>query len=494
MKSRPCIWMSFACLAAALTITIQVMAQDNAPNDNQQPRYRLIEVGTFGGPDGSPVTGPPSLHLLTDSGIAVGLADTAVPDPYPYCWVGECYVTHGFQWQNGVLTNLGALPGTNSSAATGVNELGVTVAVSENGSLDPLTGYPEYDGVIWKNGMMTDLGTLGGNLSYAIGVNDLNQVVGGAENAIPDDYDYGFPCVEWNCWPAATQWRAFLWQNGRMRDLGTLGGNDAFSMLVNDLGQVAGISYTDTTPNPTTGVPTLDPFFWQNGRMIDMGTLGSGHYSYPNGMNLFGQTVGDSAPADTWYHAFLWQGGKMQDLGLPLGGDFSIANWINDFGQTVGDASLPGDQAYHAVLWSQGRATDLGVVSGDGCSYATSINLTSQVVGDLANCSTGEDVSAFLWQNGTMYDLNSLIPPGSGLTIFEAFDINDVGQIECFAVLANGNVRACLLTPCNENDPAGCQNQVISTAQSANNPAQPRQQLKPWRDPMARFRAPIYSQ
>ena len=54
MKSRSSIYMTAVCLLAAMTITIQMSAQDKAPNNNHQPRYKLIEIGTFGGPDGSP--------------------------------------------------------------------------------------------------------------------------------------------------------------------------------------------------------------------------------------------------------------------------------------------------------------------------------------------------------------------------------------------------------------------------------------------------------
>jgi probable HAF family extracellular repeat protein len=493
MKSRPCNWMSFACLAAALTITIQLPAQGGAPNNNQQPRYRLVEIATFGGPESFATQGPPLLRVLNSSGTAVGFANTPASDPYyPNC-ILNCYVIHGFQWQNGVLTDLGALPDVNSSAAFGVNESGLVAGVSENGSIDPLTGYPEEDAVVWERGRIENLGTLGGNNSIAFALDDWGQVVGAAANAIPDQYAFGQPYLAESTFPVAQQSRAFLWQNGTMHDLGTLGGNDAAAGLVNDLGMIGGTSYTNTTPNPTTGLPTMDPFVWVGGRMLDLGTLGNGHFSYPNWMNIWGQTVGNSAPADTWYHAFLWSGGRMQDLGLPLGGDFSTANWVSDVGEVVGDASLPGDQTYHAVLWRQGRATDLGVVSGYGCSVATSINLVGQIVGLLVDCNTGEQIGAFLWENGTMYDLNTLISPGSGLSLIGAFDINNLGEIVGQGRLPSGEIRAAVLILCGGDAPGNCQNQVLGAGENTNKSPRPAQQVKPWRDPMARFRAPIYS-
>jgi probable HAF family extracellular repeat protein len=492
MKSRPGLWMNVACLTVALTMTVQLPAQDSASDNNRQPRYRLIDLGTLGGGWSFVPSGPPLLKVLNNQGAVIAFADTTTPDPYlPICISPDCLVMHALRWENGIKTDLGALPGTNSSGAIATNELGVTVGGSENGSIDPTTGYPAYDAIVWSNGTLTNLGTFGGTDSIAFAVNDWDQVVGFALNTAPDSYTAGLgPCATLECWPASTQIRAFLWQNGRKQDLGTLGsGKDAAATLINDLGMVGGVSYINTIPSDL-GVPTQDPFFWLAGRMIDLGTLGSGHYSYSNWMNFFGQTVGNSAPADSWYHGFVWNGGRMQDLGLPLGGDFSTANWVNDVGQIVGDASLAGDQTYHAVLWSQGRATDLGVVSGNGCSDAESINLGGQVVGDLIDCATGEDVSAFLWQNGTMYDLNTLIPPGSGLTLSQVWQINNQGEIAGNATLANGDQHAFLLIPCNQGN---CQNQLLDGAQSRNSPARPPQQLKLWRDPLARFHVPSYS-
>jgi len=64
MKSRPCIWMSVAYLAAALATTTQLAAQNNPNNNNHQPSYRLIDLGTFGGPGSFIPSGPPLLRVL----------------------------------------------------------------------------------------------------------------------------------------------------------------------------------------------------------------------------------------------------------------------------------------------------------------------------------------------------------------------------------------------------------------------------------------------
>ncbi len=439
--------------AAIALITLLVIPASLAAQNHKAatPRYTLKDLGSLGRYSSWLFSGPPSFRVLNHKGMVVFAADTNDNDPYSPCFT-DCTVNHAVRWQNDVLKDLKSLPGNKpSSAPFSISENGqFIVGVSENGSYDPLTNYPEYDAVLWQRGhTIQNLGTLGGNVSTAVSVNDLGQIVGGATNATSDQYAAGIgPCWSLNCWPSATQWRAYLWQNGAMTDLGTLGtGNDAVAGLINANGQVAGVSYTNTTANHTTGIPTQDPFFWEQGNpMVDMGTLG-GTLGYPNWLNNNGQVVGQSNLAgDKKYHPFLWQKGKaMQDLGT-LGGTSGTATWINNAGEAVGGTWTTGNQAFHAVRWKNGTRHDLGVLTGFKHSLATSINSKGQIVGCLTN-NPNACTHSFLWDHGTMFNLNKLIVRGAGMTLTMPIVINDRGEIAVWGQLQDGFVHAVLLVP-----------------------------------------------
>src|SRR6266699_491126 len=405
--------------ALALPSIIQAGHEHKRGNEKkeEQSRYKLIDLGTFGGP-GSGFTR--FSKILNNKGTVIGGADTANPDPFdPNCFDPGCSIQHAFRWQKGVLTDLGVLPGGASSFALCINEPGQTVGVSQNGLIDPLTGTPEMIAVLWdKNGEIINLGTLGGNQSLAVALNDRSQAVGAAANTIPDPFSLaGF----------GTQARAFLWENGAMRDLGTLGGPDSFAGYVNERGQVAGISYTDSTPNDTTGIPTLHPFLWENGRMLDLGSLG-GTLADIFGFNDRGQVVGQmTLPGDEFNHPYLWDGGTLRDLGT-FGGSSGVAAGRNNSGEVVGQADFPGDVLHNAFLWKDGVMTDLGNLG--VTSSAHHINSKGQVVGaSKVSFETGE-LRAFLWEDGgPMIDLNTLIPADSALNLVGAERINDRGEI-----------------------------------------------------------------
>jgi probable HAF family extracellular repeat protein len=114
-----------------------------------------------------------------------------------------------------------------------------------------------------------------------------------------------------------------------------VGGPDASAYAINQQGQVVGQSYTNSTPNSTTGIPTLDSFLWEKGRMTNLGTLG-GTVGVTNWINNRGQVIGRSNLAgDQSYHGFFWDDGTLTDTG-GLGGDYAVLVWINDAGDAVG--------------------------------------------------------------------------------------------------------------------------------------------------------------
>jgi len=297
------------------------------------PRYSLIDVGTFGGGRSTVIPG-----RLSNRSTVVGEADTTVPDPNFDAVANSLsfllpnpFIEHAFKLQHGIVADLGALPGVNSSQAFAVNAAGDIVGYSENGVIDPLLAIPELRAVLWRDGRIIDLGTLGGNESVAAGINQRGQIAGSSANLIPDEFSY---------YDFGTQTRAFLWENGVMQDLGTLGGPDAVGEFLNERGQVAGESFTDWTPNPTTGIPTVHPFLWEDDRILDLGTLG-GTFAGLDALNNRGQAVGASNLAgDLTTHPILWDGKSLRDLGT-FGGDNGEAVWLNDAGEVVGVADLP---------------------------------------------------------------------------------------------------------------------------------------------------------
>jgi probable HAF family extracellular repeat protein len=307
MKSRLWMWTTVVYLFAALAMPICMAAQDN-PSQEHKPKhhqYKLIDLGTFGGPNSS----VPSFSLVSinSRGTTIVQADTPTADPfYPNCF-NDCFVQHPAIWQDGALTDLGELNNPNNSCQPlWINDRAVVVGACENGLIDPLANFPEIDATVWKHGEISDIGTLGGNASAAQAVNNRGQVTGNASNTIPDPFNQGLgsPAGLWNF--GVTQIHAFLWQDeGPMQDLGTLGGPDSVGLYVNERGQVAGVSYTSFTPNPGTGIPTQDSFLYENGKMLDLGSLG-GTAGWPSGLNNRGQVTGQSNVADdVHFHAFL---------------------------------------------------------------------------------------------------------------------------------------------------------------------------------------------
>jgi probable HAF family extracellular repeat protein len=460
-----------------------------AGTDAQEPKakhhhYKFVDLGTFGGPR-SGINGEPSYNVINGTGTVVGSADTSLLTPEPGCYnpIGnpDCFISHAFVWRGDSLKDLGTLPGGNFSFAASINQRGQIAGVSENNQIDPAFGNPEFHAVLWEKDKISDLGTLGGTASFAAMVNDRGQVIGEALNDVPDPISI----LGLGSLLTLTQTHGFLWQHGTMHDLGTLGGPDSWAMYVNDHGQVAGTSYTSDVVDPNTGTPQINAFLWENGKMKDLGNLGGtngfiGAYSLVNALNNRGQVVGNMAlPGEVPIHPFLWDGEKLSDLGS-FGGGYSQASGINDAGEVVGYSYFSGDLVKHAFMWRNGVMTDLGTVGTDPCSFAYNINSRGQIVGGSQDAACNPFTHAVLWENGEPgVDLNTLIPPGADLQLIVADWINERGEIVGLGhdpTCPNGDScvgHAYVLLPCDEDHPGleGCDYEPVEAATEAPVPA-----------------------
>jgi probable HAF family extracellular repeat protein len=305
---------------------------------------------------------------------------------------------------------------------------------------------------------IVDLGTLGGDSATAYAVNGLGQVVG-TSNTEPGS----------SACAACAIRHAFLWDAGKMTDLGARTGA---ATGINDAGQIVGIyskpegdtsgflySLGVTTPMgqvphgavtaidnagqmagnlPADGASVRQAFLWNSGKVTMLGALG-GSGSEARAINDLGQVVGSAwLKGDSAIHAFIYSGAGLTDLGT-LGGKNSQALGINNAGQVVGASQTAGGWLVHAFMWDARVMTDLGA-GGAMESGAEAINNLGQIVG-WATTPAGQP-HAVLWNHGKMVDLNELAPVPSGTVLEKATGINDAGGI---AVNAS-NGRAYLIT------------------------------------------------
>jgi probable HAF family extracellular repeat protein len=263
---------------------------------------------------------------------------------------------------------------------------------------------------------VTDLGTLGGQSSGALALNNSGQVVG---------YAYG---TNGNA-------HAFLWSQATgMLDLGLLHPQDtsSYGNAVNNSGEVAGSSGEFA-------------FLWTpKGRMVDLGSLG-GTPTIAYGINNSDQVVGDGVTTDGQTHAFLWTSASgMQDLGT-LGGNFSVALAVNDAGEVVGESHLSDNVTFHAFIWTQATGMqDLGGSLGSNTA-ADAISPSGEIVG------TSTQFSGLCSQIrlGVIWDLTRVLhqlgaPNCNGTT---ATGINDSTQVTGYFFDINHNIRGFLWTP-----------------------------------------------
>jgi probable HAF family extracellular repeat protein len=349
------------------------------------------------------------------------------------------------------LTDLGVLPGKTESMPAAVNNIGQVAGTSSAGGL--LQAAFRFNSNSSTKDPLEDIGkSKTGAISRAFGINEVGEIVGDSSFGINDSRT---PITH-----------AALFSNGVVRDLGFLkvGGNFSRANDINAFAQVVGFS------SPTRDGENSRAFFWSASTgMIDIGTLG-GPYAQANAINDAGLITGaaetiDSVSRET--HAFLFQpfsitGGArkpMQDLGT-LGGSSSVGTSLNATNHVVGYSALSDDQRIHAFFYDGGMK-DLGSLGAKTLesdqSFALGINVADQVVGYtflpgdtiLPGSRPAPQQVAFLYKNGRMIDLNTVIGPlASKYRLLAATAINDKAQI--VAVALNNSTKtlhAVLLTP-----------------------------------------------
>jgi probable HAF family extracellular repeat protein len=322
--------------------------------------------------------------------------------------------------QTYTVSDLGTLPGQSTSYVGDLNLVGETpnkagqaAGVSEGGSATA---------VFFHNGTVTNLNTLGANVSLGFGVNNSGQVVGKEDT-------YSDPC---SCF------HAFLYSNGSMQVIDSPAqfpaGAEAYG--INDSGQIVGVGYLSPS--------NFHAFLYSGGKMTD---LGGGYQARAVAINNAGQAIGNG----TSLGAFLYAKGKMIALGVPSGASGTAAFALNSTGQVAGGIYF-NSSGPHGGLFSNGAWTDLGAFPGATATLAYGINTSDQVVGSASFPNTyhpfkvGKHVAVF-FSNGSAIDLNTLISPNSGFKLTDAVGINDAGQILCDATVQSGPKHAVVLSP-----------------------------------------------
>jgi probable HAF family extracellular repeat protein len=372
-------WTSFSLglLAYCVPFLVATAAPAALAQKSNPPQYSVTDLGVLGQGTNS------TSNDMNRTGWVAGSSNLTPGGPQ-----------HAFLWYGaGPLFDLGTLGGPNSGA-DGPNLFGEAAIGSELSLSDPngedfcaFGTHLQCLGAIWRHGNLTALPTLhGGRNANAFEVNNLGQVVGWSENGISDS-----TCA------TATPFQVFRFEavkwepNGDIHVLRPLKGDTvAFSMGINDLGQAVGSSGTCATQGlPPANVTGLHAVLWErDGSPRYLGTLGDANNTTSNNassINDRGDVVGTSQSTDGTIHSFLWtRATGMQDIG-----------------------TLPG--AFVTVA---------------GC--CRTVNNRDEVVGFSIDAN---GMTAFLWKDKMIWDLNSLIPADSPLHLLGAFSINDAGEI-----------------------------------------------------------------
>lgn len=340
-----------------------------------------------------------------------------------------------------VVTDLGVLPGTTLSVATGLNDRGDIVGYCSGAARNSQIA------CAWHNGAIRSLGKFSGGIySYANAVNGRGVVVG--------DGDTG-------------NYRPQSWVAGpsRLINIFPNNGGNTHAIAINDLGVICGNYTKSLSGNVSSWKPalwTVDPKDPRKYRttvlpiLVGPNPTFAGTGATTTAFNQSGQAAGYAQNEVMGQHACFWNNDaahSIVDLGV-FPGDWSSLGWsMNDLGQVAGESHPPFGS--RPVIWNSDPAHtpfELPLLAGDNYGSANAVNNLGQAIGSSAYGVPGTwnigPARLVVWRDGGVFDLQASLDPttGAGWSLLTATAINNSGQIVGLGV-HNGLNRAYLLTP-----------------------------------------------
>ena len=290
------------------------------------------------------------------------------------------------------------LKGLDSTVVGGVNSAGQVVA-----QVLDRTG-KQYQVILWEGGKTRPLAAPGAASAAAFAISERGEVAGEVTFKEPAG-------------------RLAIWRKGKPEYVRLpAGSTHVLPVAMNRRGDVVG---GIDTPNSRD----LQGFVYRSGKVQRLAMLTGGISSQPAAINERGQIVGEVNRArkpQPSRHAVLWDGGKVRELPTPRGME-GTASDINDHGRIAG---MIGDATGHsrAVIWQGDRRVSIGAPG--KWIMVSGINNRDEVVGAIGPL---DGQTAMLWHSDRHYDLNRLIPSGTGWKLTWAMHVDDRGRIFCLA-------------------------------------------------------------
>ncbi len=303
------------------------------------------DVGTFGGTNST-------AYGVNVKAQVVGWAETSDTDPYgeDFCGFGTHHICLPFIWQFGLMTPLPTLGGKSGTAYM-INSHGQVAGFTETSRRDTACPSPQiyqFKPVLWTSGSAQELPTVGGDFDgAAYSVNESGQAVGASGVCAAFN-----PISLLNLQPH----HALLWENGIVTDLGNLGGTGhgqgISAAFINNNAEVVGVS--DLRGDQAFHAF----LWTRSTGMQDLGTVSGDFGSAAIAINDPGDVVGVSLDMNFNPRAFLWHKGVMTDLNslVPAGSPLYLftACSINSAGEIIGIA-LSVDGLFHSYLATPAR-------------------------------------------------------------------------------------------------------------------------------------------